>query len=367
VEPPFTSLVGEIEAAYERLGHQLGWRFLYSPARTLTPGIRLATVGTNPGGRKYEPPSSSVEEGNAYRYVVETWPGGSAHGPNPLQQQIGLLYRELARRLPGASPGQLMDDTLAANFCPFRSPSWGSLPRRAESIEFSRHLWRRILQVASPSALICLGKLPADELGATLVSVGARLVEGPEVGEVGWGAATYELSLYESPSARTLLVRVPHPSRFAIFGRAASQPAVDRITRVLATAMAGGAEQLGSPAAPRPPVTHTRRESAPTNTSTQKPITAVRDEAGRYPQPTALLPKVPPRDVQWQHRIRGEALVVSCSARAELGRAITWIVLDPDGSYSVDGPDEFGFPLRGVNGFGAALDFARHGVRRQQA
>ena len=55
---------------------------------------------------------------------------------------------------------------------------------------------------------------------------------------------------------------------------------------------------------------------------------------------------------------------MSCGARAQLGRATTWIVLDPDGTYSVDGPDKFGFPLRGVQGFAAALDFARRGVRR---
>ena len=152
---------------------------------------------------------------------------------------------------------------------------------------------RRILEFVSPSAVICLGKLPAEELGATMASAGARLVEGPEVGEMGWGRATYELTLYESSSARTLLVRLPHPSRFAIFGRAASQPAVDRITRVLAAAMADNAKRLGSQAAPRSPVTRMRRESVPTNTSTKRPITAVRDEAGRYPEPTAFVQRSP--------------------------------------------------------------------------
>ena len=47
---PFLSLVERIELAYERLGHQLGWRFLYSPARTLSPDTQLAFVGANQAG-----------------------------------------------------------------------------------------------------------------------------------------------------------------------------------------------------------------------------------------------------------------------------------------------------------------------------
>jgi hypothetical protein len=362
VEPLFSSLVGEIEDAYERLGHELGWRFLYSPARTLTPHTRLALVGTNPGGGVYEPPSSSVEDGNAYRYPVETWPGGSAHGPNRLQQQIAWLYRELAGRLPGSSPERLMDDTLAANFCPFRSPSWERLSRRPESVSFSRRLWTRILEFVSPLALICLGQLPANELGAVL-NTGARLIEGPEIGPVGWRPATYEMRLYESSRRRTLLVRLPHLSRFAIFGRAASQPAVDRITRALAGAMIGSNERLESGAGASTHVTPSQRGSVANTAAREEPITAARDERGRYPQPRALVPKVPPADVQHEHQVRGLALVVSCSARAQLGRAITWIVRDPDGTYSVDGPDEFGFPLHGLGSFDVALEYARWGVR----
>ena len=35
----FEWAVGEIEAAYARLGHQLGWRFLMSPRRTFARGV----------------------------------------------------------------------------------------------------------------------------------------------------------------------------------------------------------------------------------------------------------------------------------------------------------------------------------------
>ena len=82
--------------------------------------------------------------------------------------------------------------------CPFRSPSWDSLPRRVESVAFSRQLWRWILEFVAPSAVICLGDLATKEFGSMLVSTGARIVDGREVGAVGRGRATYQLASDQS-------------------------------------------------------------------------------------------------------------------------------------------------------------------------
>jgi hypothetical protein len=84
-----SSFAKRIQDAYGRIGHQLGWRFLASPARTLSPETKLAFVGLNPGGSIYEPPPLSVEDGNAYR--VERWgPGGTL---NRLQVQMRLIKK----------------------------------------------------------------------------------------------------------------------------------------------------------------------------------------------------------------------------------------------------------------------------------
>ncbi len=74
----FHEAVDKISRAYEDLGHELGWRFLASPARTLSEDTKMLFAGINPGGSRYEPPLASVEGGNAYR--VERWgkDGGSA-------------------------------------------------------------------------------------------------------------------------------------------------------------------------------------------------------------------------------------------------------------------------------------------------
>jgi hypothetical protein len=256
-----------------------------------------------------------------------------------------------------------MDETLAANFCPFRSPSLATLPNRKESLAFSRRLWDRIVARVRPAAIICLGDLPAREVATALRSGGYGVHAGLERGEVGWGSATYELAFYGSPETRTVLARLPHLSRYTIFGRPESRPAAARVTSVVAAAIAGTSPPPRAHAAPAPKPALKDRGAA--RTPVQGPwIVAVRDEAGRYSEPEALVPRVPPPEVQRYYRDRGEALVLSCSRRKHLGWAITWIVLTPDGTHTVDGPDAFGFPLDGRLTFDEALAYARYGVRR---
>ena len=84
----FASLVDEIEAAYSRLEHTLGWRFLYTSDRTFSPETQIALVPLNPGGKVREPPKPSVEAGNAF--WSERWDNGRH---NTLQLQITRLFR----------------------------------------------------------------------------------------------------------------------------------------------------------------------------------------------------------------------------------------------------------------------------------
>lgn len=219
----------QIEAAYQALGHSLGWRFLYSPGATLAPGTRLMFAGLNPGGGRYEPPLASVEEGNAYR--VERWgPGGTL---NPLQKQIRALYDRLVALLPIHGSERLMDQTLAVNFCPFRSPSWEALPHKKESLAFSIDLWRQMLPEVRPSVILCLTPVPFGGFRTVLEEMGGQQVRQALI-PVGWGAVHYEESLYQVSGHSVLLVRLPHLSRFRIFGRPASEEAARRLTAEIA-------------------------------------------------------------------------------------------------------------------------------------
>ena len=222
-----------IARAHDAFRHRLGWRFLYSPARTLSPQTRLAFIGLNPGGGTYHPPIVSVETGNAYR--VERWSTSSQR--NPLQMQIGLLYDEIADRLSGPPADQLMDDTLALNFCPFRSASWDRLASPEESIEFSTQMWVDVLEVASPTAIICLGDLATRHIARVLERRGDHPTGAATNRPAGWGSVTYGLQRFSGPHDDTLVVRLPHLSRFGIFGRAASSKATADITTAVANAI----------------------------------------------------------------------------------------------------------------------------------
>ncbi len=223
--------VERIEAAYAELDHTLGWRFLNGPADTLAPDTRLAFVGLNPGGDVYYPPHVSVEEGSAYR--VERW--GPGHTLNPLQVQVRRMFDELARKL-GVSSVQLMDDTLAWNFCPFRSPGWDRLPNRARSLTFSAELGTSVLAIANPRAILCLGDVIDRQLGVVLEARGLQRREVQKL-PTGWGTVTYGVTRYGCPDGATLVVRLPHLSRYAIFGRPASRGAVDELTDAVAAAV----------------------------------------------------------------------------------------------------------------------------------
>ncbi len=227
----FAEAVNRIEHGYEDFGHQLGWRFLYSPASTLSENTKLMFSGINPGGAHYGYPVPSVEEGNAYR--VERW--GSHGQPNGLQVQVRLLYENLADRL-NQPVEVLMDETLATNFCPFRSPSWDRLPKKAESVMFSKRLWSSAFEHISPRVIICLTSTPFDHFEEVLRQKGFGRTDSLKE-PVGWGNVTYSSSRYESQYGNVLMIRLPHLSRYKIFGRPQSQHATDRLTEAIAQAL----------------------------------------------------------------------------------------------------------------------------------
>jgi hypothetical protein len=222
----FSEAVKSIETAYEKLGHDLGWRFLYSPANTIGPDTRMVFLGLNPGGSHYEAPVPSVEEGNAYR--IEHW--GKDGGHNGLQTQVHRLYEILARKVGQQSAPKLMDQTLTANFCPFRSPNWKSLSRKRESVRFSHELWFSVLDRVSPSVIICLSDMPFDYVESVLLARGFRIIEKIKP-LTGWGDVTYSQAKYSSLDEKeVLMVRLPHLSRYKIFGKPECRRAVDQLT-----------------------------------------------------------------------------------------------------------------------------------------
>ncbi len=208
----FDELVAEIEAEYHRLGHTLGWRFVTSPRRTVSPKTHIVFLGLNPGGKQDRPdhPSASSEAGSAY--VVESWGEGVEPGQDGLQQQVQALYEYLS-----VEP----DDVLSGQLVPFRSPSWDELPAKEESLRLGINVWRRVLDYVKPSMIIAMGK---TVLRPSLHEIlGAP--EATEVIPVAWGNITATADTYSD----CRLVSLPHLSRFGIMTREVSRPAIEEL------------------------------------------------------------------------------------------------------------------------------------------
>lgn len=207
---PFDTSVIEIQDAYARLGHRLGWRFLATPRGTLCSDAKLAFVTLNPGGDGIDPAHGveSCEAGSAY--VHESW-GGCPAGVSPLQRQVRAMFRWL-----GADP----DRVLSGYFIPFRSPSLAALSTPIESFAFGVTLWRRLFASMNPSLVVCIGK----DVERGLLAIWGRPVS-TNLYPVGWSPQSAALGRYEK---RTLL-RLPHLSRFRIFGRPQSAEPLEAI------------------------------------------------------------------------------------------------------------------------------------------
>ncbi len=203
-----TDFRNRIEAAYQRSGNAFGWRFLYSPERTLG-GARVAFIGLNPGGSSEDDAHGryAMESGSAYSN--ESW-AGCAPGESRLQRQVLALFEKLDIK---------PEHVLAGNLVPFRSPDWRSLKDREASVQFGMELWAEVLRTAKPSLVITMGsqatRIVADLLG----------VEGLAKQRIGWG----RVAGYWAQSDGGRLIGLPHLSRFGVITRPQSSEALEEL------------------------------------------------------------------------------------------------------------------------------------------
>lgn len=188
-----------IEAEHNRLGYQLGWRFLVCPAKRLN-DAEVAIITLNPGGNRRVDTEWSQEEGNAYK--IESW-GGQASGTDKLQVQIQRMCKLLKVEL---------DKTLSATFTPFRSPSWKDLGNKDQAIAFSANLWRWAIAQSNLKIFVCVGKDVTVKQIANIIGA-TRLEDAPS----GWG--DYKIERYKTQDGK-VIIGLPHLSRFTLFGDA---------------------------------------------------------------------------------------------------------------------------------------------------
>jgi hypothetical protein len=187
----------EIQDEHDRLGHRLGWRWLATPMSTLH-SASVAIITLNPGGKYYEAPILSCENGNAY--FDESWKGRLA-GSDPLQIQIQRLI---------ALSGAAKANVCIGHLVPFRSPDWSSLDRKRESTTYGFSLWDGAIRASQFKTIFMIGN---DTTQALTERLGARLIGYVQTG---WGSVA--ASHWSSGNGRTL-IGLPHLSRFAVLGR----------------------------------------------------------------------------------------------------------------------------------------------------
>lgn len=225
--------VSRIETAYENLGYTLGWRFLYSPVSTLAPSTQLMFVGINPGGGVYEEPIPSVEEGNAYR--IEKWNGNNY---SSVQREVSLLFNRIAGSLePKITGATLLDKTLTANFCPFRSSGWYDkrkrLPRQKEAIEFSYDLWLDISQHLRPAVIICMGSPAFEHFRKVFIRRGFQSGHCDKRA-TGWGDHKYTFETLSLGSDELMILGMPHLSQFKVISSTKCQAQSDEMIKIIA-------------------------------------------------------------------------------------------------------------------------------------
>lgn len=140
----------------------------------------------------------SVENGSAY--VIERW-YGLPPGEHKLQRQVRRMFQIMSVK---------PEEVLSGYLVPFRSPSWGDLTEKAESIKFGMDIWRGVFRIAKAKTVIAFGKDIAPYLTVLLMAV-------PHAKhQAAWGDQT--IDAYRFATEGRLIV-LPHLSRFALFNR----------------------------------------------------------------------------------------------------------------------------------------------------
>jgi hypothetical protein len=207
----FGKMVNEITVQYlanHNKSGELGWRFLYSPRNTLHDNTGFAIAGYNPGGSSYEPPLASVERGNAW--MVELW---SSSNTQPNFRRFMTQVLKSGSRSSGIP--SFLDRCLTFNICPFRSANATNLTRA--DYDWSVSFWDRYFPVLeSQQVFVAVGN---SEVSAyrTLIDIflraGWRINDRGEL-PCGWGKYTVRHNTVSNGASSTLIIGVPHFSRF---------------------------------------------------------------------------------------------------------------------------------------------------------
>ncbi len=230
----FKQCCDRIEKEYSRLGHTLGWRFLYGSKKNLNDQSEILYLGLNPGGTfdNHEHSRESCENGCAF--LSETWKDGKLPGNSPLQRQVQQMFSDISDMISSEKkPSEILEESLLAQYIPFRSPNYKKLHNKKKSREFAKDLWVDIFAVINPRVVITMSDKTFEDVSFILEKESKREKVREFKSKVGWGNVTGESAVFRGQGDREYLsiLRFPHLSRFRIFGRPESKVYTDDLLR----------------------------------------------------------------------------------------------------------------------------------------
>ena len=236
------SIIEQIQQHADRLqrsqqteNQPAGWRFLCVSKKVLAAKPPIALLTLNPGGET-DPlrlEHESCEDGCAYS--DEEW-GNHRPGEHPLQKQVQLLFDALAARLtPGECGKSLMQRSLVGYFVPFRSRDEARLNQ--SQWNFGREIWAPILTKIRPRLILTIDRTTFRYVSGIIRTVDASFVIATP--STGWGAIKACICDTTFEGSPIRLVRLPHLSRFRIFGRDAGREVAESVESLCKQITAG--------------------------------------------------------------------------------------------------------------------------------
>jgi hypothetical protein len=238
----FDEIVKRIEEKSHELGINAGWRFLYGHETTLTDNNGILLITLNPGGEEAGENQGQASCNNGHAILNEVWPRrnevekqkngieiNTKPGESPLQKQLQKMFEIIEDHL-GQKRDEVLTKSLSGYFIPFRSPNWKSFIKKKdisdEAIEFSKGIWKEILQNQNPRLIICIDKIAYKNLKSILVELDYKNSD-PETKDTQWSTiikVTCDYIEYKnSTNQKLVLIRFPHLSSYKIFSNEISK------------------------------------------------------------------------------------------------------------------------------------------------
>jgi len=223
-----------IDKKHQELGHTLGWRFINSSSDTIKENSGICLITLNPSGNTFEK-SICVLKNKKNAYLDESW-GNKDVGKDKLQIQIQHLFNEIHTRTNTYENNEiLIRNSFMAHFVPFRSNTFDELHNKNLSVEFSKQIWRQILNSENFkfSIIICIAKEHFEFVNEILLEK-YELNITKEL-NTGWGAYKAIINQYSIENRKLKIIYLQHLSRFSIFNRKENKgkPEIERIFNYL--------------------------------------------------------------------------------------------------------------------------------------